>query len=100
MTTQQLIPHESVSPTVVFRQLELKSSHRLPQEIIDFILSQDAIYFGTYYAAAKKDEKDFPSHLGFNIRSGIPGFARVRITDGRTIIFPDYPGNFAISTTM
>lgn len=98
MTTRQLIPHESVSPTVVFQQLELKPSDRLPQEIIDFILSQDAIYFGTYYAAAKKDEKDFPSHLGFNIRSGFPGFARVRITDGRTVIFPDYPGNHLMNS--
>ncbi|GJJ11372.1 hypothetical protein Clacol_005604 [Clathrus columnatus] len=98
MTTRKLMAHKDASPKSCFQKLDLKPSERLPPDLVDFITNTDALYFGTYYAAAKKDEKDFPSHLGFNIRSGIPGFARVRITDGRTITFPDYPGNHLLNS--
>jgi hypothetical protein len=45
-----------------------------------------------YYKAEEEDRERFPSHVGMNHRCGKVGFARVRPSDGRTLVIPDYSG--------
>jgi hypothetical protein len=84
--------YPNTSPVVTFRNMNLQPSERLPAELIKFIQASSTAFLGTSYIAAKRDEKRFPSHMGLNHRGGNPGFLRVRPSDGRTIVFPDYSG--------
>ena len=70
----------------------MKDTDRLPDEVIDFIHAADTVFLGTSYEAKKEDELFFPSHLGQNQRGGRPGFIRVKRSDGRTVVLPDYSG--------
>ena len=82
-------------PQVVYRVKHLPESHRLPQDAMDFILSADTVFVASIY---KSQMGKFPSHAGMNARSGLPGFMRVRPSDGRTIVIPDYSGNRFVSS--
>lgn len=94
----------------------MNDEDRLPTSVIDFIHSAETAYLGTYYHAAAEDEARFPSHLGmYNFcrqrqrfstntsallfegtahRGGRAGFTRVRPSDGRTLVLPDYAGKY------
>jgi hypothetical protein len=60
--------------------------------MIDFVHATDTVYFGTTYVAPPTEEEEYPSHLGMNQRAGKAGFVRVRPSDGRTLVLPDYSG--------
>lgn len=77
---------------MVYRKLQLLPEDRLPDEIVAFIQSADTTFLGTYYNAPTKYEDKYPSHVGMNQRGGRPGFVRVRPSDGRTVVLPDYSG--------
>jgi NAD(P)H-flavin reductase len=76
----------------------MESCARLPEEVIDFITAADTIFMGTIYEAKPTTAVRFPSHAGMNARGGLPGFVRVRPSDGRTVIIPDYSGNRFMSS--
>ena len=65
---------------------------RLPDDMIELILNSDTVFLGTSYDAAESDKDRYPSHVGMNVRSGRPGLVRVRPSDGRTLVLPDYSG--------
>ena len=72
--------------------MHMSESDRLPDSIIDFIHTADTVFIGTSYHAQDKDKLFYPSHVGQNQRGGKPGFVRVKRSDGRTVILPDYSG--------
>ncbi|KAF9449316.1 hypothetical protein P691DRAFT_774756 [Macrolepiota fuliginosa MF-IS2] len=85
--------YPQANPRTIHDKRELQPNERLPQDVIDFINNADTAYLGTSYVARPEDEKEFPSHVGTNHRGGRPGFVRVRVTDGRTLVLPNYAGN-------
>ncbi|SJL04308.1 uncharacterized protein ARMOST_07671 [Armillaria ostoyae] len=91
---RELVPYQG-SPMTVFDKHHLPDNDELPhsQAVISFIQSCDTTFFGTTYAATEDDASWFPSHLGMNIRGGRPGFVRVRPSDKRTLVLPDFSGN-------
>ncbi|KAE9397130.1 hypothetical protein BT96DRAFT_966292 [Gymnopus androsaceus JB14] len=90
---RKFTPHPNSHPKVAAENLDLKEGERLPENLIDFILESDTVFFGTTYVAPAKDADMFPSHLGMNQRGGRKGFIRVSRKDGRTLAMPDYSGN-------
>jgi NAD(P)H-flavin reductase len=93
-----LIPHPSTEPQIVYNTYNMEPGARLPKTVIDFITAADTIFVGTIYEAKPLDAQRFPSHAGMNARGGLPGFVRVKPSDGRTIIIPDYSGNRFMSS--
>ena len=91
---RELIPTTKTNPQVVYQNLQLSQDDRLPDELISFIHENDTVFFGTTYAAPPESATDYPSHLGMNHRGGLPGFIRVRPSDGRTVVLPDFSGIF------
>jgi hypothetical protein len=65
-------------------------------EAIAFILESDTVWLGTTHAAAEEAQLH-PSHLGMNHRGGRPGFIRVKPSDGRTVVLPDFSGSSVIT---
>lgn len=90
---RDLIPHPDTSPSVVYKKLFLEGDERLPDELISFVVSSDTVFLGSSYEATESDQAYYPSHLGQNHRGGRAGFIRVRPSDGRTLVLPDYSGN-------
>jgi ferredoxin-NADP reductase len=70
----------------------------LPDEVVDFILQADTAFIASVYKSEKATAEKYPSHAGMNARSGLPGFLRVRPSDGRTVVIPDYSGNRFVSS--
>ena len=95
---RDLVPISDTHPRVVYRRLDLSSDERMPEDIISLIHDSDTLFLGTYYNAGE-DEERLPSHVGMNQRGGRPGFARVRPSDGRTLVIPDYSGTWTASDT-
>lgn len=85
------MPFSDTHPRVMYRHLDLSPDERLPEDVISFIHGSDTLFLGTYYDAGEDGER-FSSHVGMNQRGGKPGFARVRPSDGRTLVIPDYSG--------
>ncbi|KAJ5259629.1 hypothetical protein N7478_012610 [Penicillium angulare] len=93
-----LVPFPDARP-VVSNQIEnLWESERLPQNVIDFISIADTAFVGSLYLSEGSVGPKFSSHAGMNARSGLPGFMRVRPSDCRTIVLPDYSGNRFLSS--
>ncbi|KAF8838260.1 hypothetical protein BDN67DRAFT_971835 [Paxillus ammoniavirescens] len=90
---RELVPFPDAQPHIVHRRLELSPDERLPHDVISFIHESDTLFLGTYYKAEEEDREKFPSHVGMNHRGGKAGFSRVRPSDGRTLVIPDYSGN-------
>ncbi|KAI0344408.1 hypothetical protein BDW22DRAFT_1371479 [Trametopsis cervina] len=90
---RQLDPHPGAAPDIVYQRLKMDADERLPDEVIGFIRTSDTVFLGTTYEAPKDEAKRFPSHVGQNQRGGRPGFIRVKPSDGRTIVLPDFSGN-------
>ncbi|KAG5220386.1 PNPOx domain-containing protein [Salix suchowensis] len=94
INVRDLVPHPQASPKIIHRELRLSPSGRLPDETIKFILDADTVFIGTSYVAPKEDESSYPSHVGMNQRGGRRGYIRVKPSDGRTVVLPDYSGEF------
>ncbi|KAF8548266.1 hypothetical protein OG21DRAFT_1449355 [Imleria badia] len=92
INVRDFVSTSDTRPRVAYRRLDLSPNERLPDDVISFIHGSDTLFLGTYYDAGEHDER-FPSHVGMNQRAGRPGFARVRPSDGRTLVIPDYSGN-------
>ncbi|KAF8878469.1 hypothetical protein CPB84DRAFT_1794099 [Gymnopilus junonius] len=60
---------------------------------VALILESDTVWFGTAYIASNDESSEYPSHLGMNHRGGRPGFMRVKPSDGRTVVLPDFSGD-------
>ncbi|KAK0202267.1 hypothetical protein DFS33DRAFT_1375582 [Desarmillaria ectypa] len=89
---RELVPHRG-QPIMIYERRHLFDDEELPDSVISFIHSCDTTFFGTTYAATEDDASRFPSHVGMNIRGGRPGFIRVRPSDNRTLVLPDFSGN-------
>lgn len=89
---RKIEPYLQADPRTIYDRRELQPDERLPQDVVDFIYNADTAYLGTSYVARPEDEDKFPSHVGTNHRGGRPGFVRVRPTDGRTLVLPNYAG--------
>jgi hypothetical protein len=80
---------------VLENRRHLDVGERLANDAIALILESDTTWFGTTYAASN-EAQHHPSHLGMNHRGGRPGFIRVKPSDGRTVVLPDYSGKFVL----
>ncbi|KAG1842892.1 hypothetical protein DFJ58DRAFT_805599 [Suillus subalutaceus] len=67
-------------------RFSLGDGERLPDD-------SDTAFLSTSYVAAQEDENIYPSRVGVNHRGGRPGFVRVRPSDGKTLVLPNYAGN-------
>ncbi|VDC01305.1 unnamed protein product [Peniophora sp. CBMAI 1063] len=90
---REFVPHPDTNPSVLHRVHHMDPDMRLPHSVIDFIHRSDQLFLATIYRAKDRDSLQFPSHAGLNHRGGLPGFVRVRPSDGRSIVIPDYSGN-------
>lgn len=71
----------------------MEAGERLPPSVIELITDADTVFIASVYESGSSIAKRYPPHAGMNARSGLPGFTRVRPSDGRTVILPDYSGN-------
>lgn len=92
INVRDLIPQPVTHPVVKHRQLHMREQERLPADIAAFITEADTIFIGTSYVAQPEQAHKFASHVGANQRGGRPGFVRLRPSDGRTLVLPDYSG--------
>jgi NAD(P)H-flavin reductase len=83
---------------VAYQDLHIDPSKSLPKEVIDFITNADTAFIASIYKSEVSTTERYPSHAGMNSRGGLPGFMRVRPSDGRTVILPDYSGNRFLSS--
>ena len=97
VTVRSVEPHPDTHPLLVHDKLDLdpSSPDRLPSDVIDFIHAADTIWLGSVFASSSPN---YPSHLGMNHRGGRPGWVRVKPSDGRTLVLPDWSGNRFMST--
>ncbi|KAJ5238537.1 hypothetical protein N7468_003156 [Penicillium chermesinum] len=98
INVRSLVPCPRTQPTVLYHRPHMAPSERLPEEIIQFILEADTVFVGTKSKPETSPAGHFVPHAGMNARSGLPGFLRVRPSDGRTIVMPDYSGNRYVSS--
>lgn len=89
---RELTPTAKTTPRVIHQNLRMNQEDRLPDELISLIHDSDTVFLGTSYVAPPEAAEDLPSHVGMNHRGGLPGFVRVRPSDGRTIVLPDFSG--------
>jgi NAD(P)H-flavin reductase len=73
-------------------------SERLPDDVVKFITDADTVFIASIYASSALTAEKYPSHAGMNARGGLPGFMRVRPSDSRTVVLPDYSGNQNLSS--
>ena len=92
INVRDLQPHPDTHPIVAYRVPHLHSGDRLPDELISLIQNADTVFIGSTYEARDAEKVRFPSHVGSNQRGGKSGFVRVRPSDGRTVVLPDYSG--------
>ncbi|KAH9480910.1 hypothetical protein JR316_0007512 [Psilocybe cubensis] len=90
---RELEPRPTTSPVIQHDHSHLSPEERLSDEAIALILASDTVFFGTTYSAEASEQSMYPSHLGMNHRGGRPGFIRVKPSDGRTVVLPDFSGN-------
>ena len=94
INVRELDPHPDTAPVVVYKRDKLADDQRLPDELIKFIVETDTIFLGSTYQARPEDAIRFPSHVGQNQRGGRKGWVRVKPSDGRTLVIPDYSGGY------
>ncbi|KAJ5369274.1 uncharacterized protein N7496_009034 [Penicillium cataractarum] len=95
---RKLDPYPHTRPVVAYRNQQLSPHEKLPDEVVDFILQADTAFIASFYKSEKRTADMYPSHAGMNARSGLPGFMRVRPSDGRTVVIPDYSGNRLVTS--
>ncbi|TFK42775.1 hypothetical protein BDQ12DRAFT_624061 [Crucibulum laeve] len=93
INVRKLIAHPHTVPQVFYDRRKLSPEERLPPDVIEFIQAADTVYLSTSYVASASDQGKFPSHVGTNHRGGRLGFVRIRPSDGRTVMLPNYSGN-------
>ncbi|KAF9474413.1 hypothetical protein BDN70DRAFT_884841 [Pholiota conissans] len=93
ITLRDLTPFPAASSVIAEDRPHLAVGERLSDAAIALILESDTVFFGTVYSASREDSSLYPSHLGMNHRGGRPGFIRVKPSDGRTVVLPDFSGN-------
>ncbi|KAJ5598886.1 hypothetical protein N7510_011836 [Penicillium lagena] len=98
INVRTLAPQPETDPQIAYTNCDMDPHARLPEEVINFITDADTVFIGTVYKAKAADAENYPSHAGMNARSGLPGFVRVRPSDGRTVVLPDYSGNRFMSS--
>ncbi|PLB50081.1 hypothetical protein P170DRAFT_508319 [Aspergillus steynii IBT 23096] len=98
INVRKLVPFAHARPQIAYRVDHLRQSQRLPEDVIDFITNADTVFIGSVYKSQRSTANKFPSHAGMNSRGGLPGFMRVRPSDGRTVVLPDYSGNRFVSS--
>lgn len=86
------MPFHRTSPRLIYERFNLGDRERLPDDVIAFIHAADTAFLSTSYVAAQEDEDTYPSRVGVNHRGGRPGFVRVRPSDGKTLVLPNYAG--------
>lgn len=91
-------PYPSPKPTIAHISTHIQPQERLPQQVIDFIKTSDTVWVGSIYKSQAATAAKYPSHAGSNARGGLPGFVRVKPSDGRTIVVPEYSGNRFLMT--
>ncbi|KAF8149330.1 hypothetical protein B0H34DRAFT_667640 [Crassisporium funariophilum] len=99
ITLRDLVPHLQSSPTLAYQERHLSLEATLPDEVISFVHESDTTFLGTTYSATAAESQWYPSHVGMNHRGGRPGFTRVKLSDRRTVVLPDFSGN-RIMTSM
>lgn len=100
INVRDLEPHPNTSPSIVYENLRLGPADRLPDDLIALIHSSDTTFLGTSYDAPTDEVAFYPSHVGQNHRGGRPGFIRVRPSDGRTVVLPDYSGSHNVELNL
>lgn len=90
---RSIMPFHRTSPRLIYERFDLEDRERLPDDVIAFIHAADTAFLSTSYVAAQEDENTYLSRVGVNHRGGRPGFVRVRPSDGKTLVLPNYAGN-------
>ncbi|KAG1854511.1 hypothetical protein F4604DRAFT_1591213 [Suillus subluteus] len=90
---RSIVSFHGASPRLIYERFSLGDGERLPDDVIAFIHAADTAFLSTSYVAAQEDENIYPSRVGVNHRGGRPGFVRVRPSDGKTLVLPNYAGN-------
>ncbi|KAL0573092.1 hypothetical protein V5O48_008863 [Marasmius crinis-equi] len=93
INVRSLDAHPNTNPRILYQNKDMSDTDRLPEEVISMIKSVDTVFMGTTYRAKACDKSMFPSHTGINHRGGLPGWVRVKPSDGRTVYVPDFSGN-------
>ncbi|GFN20961.1 hypothetical protein AtubIFM55763_006076 [Aspergillus tubingensis] len=93
INVRQLDPFPWAKPHLVYQSLHMAPTEKLPPEVIDMIESADTVFVATIHRPDPTSAAMFPSHAGMNSRGGFPGFLRVRPSDRRSVVLPDYSGN-------
>ncbi|KAJ5454249.1 uncharacterized protein N7458_005205 [Penicillium daleae] len=93
INVRKFVPYPETRPVVAYRKQHLLPDEGLPDEVVKFILEADTAFIASVYYADEENADKYPSHAGMNARGGLPGFIRVRPSDGRTVVIPDYSGN-------
>ncbi|KAJ6786109.1 hypothetical protein PWT90_02465 [Aphanocladium album] len=93
INVRQFAPYPVTEPIVASQRTHMHAEERLPDEVIQFITQSDTVFVGSIYKSQIETAEEFPSHAGMNSRGGLPGFVRVKPSDGRTLVVPDYSGN-------
>jgi hypothetical protein len=89
---RSIAPFRGASPRLIYERFQLGDEERLPDDVIAFIHAADTAFLSTSYVAAQEDENIYPSRVGTNHRGGRPGFVRVKPSDGKTLVLPNYAG--------
>ena len=95
---RELVSYPYTRPDVAYHRPKLLPDERLPDEVIEIIHTADTIFMASIYRPEPSIASTHPAHAGMNARSGLPGFVRVRRSDGRTVVIPDYSGNRFVSS--
>ncbi|KAJ3499588.1 hypothetical protein NLG97_g206 [Lecanicillium saksenae] len=93
INVRQFAPFPATGPIVASQSMHMQAQERLPDEVIKFFTSSDTVFVGSIYKSQINTAEEYPSHAGMNSRGGLPGFVRVKPSDGRTLVVPDYSGN-------
>lgn len=93
INVREFAPHPLTKPTIAYQKTRLPAQQRLPDEVIEFISHSDTVFIGSIYKSQLETATQYPPHAGMNSRAGLPGFIRVKPSDGRTVVVPDYSGN-------
>ncbi|KAL5359462.1 hypothetical protein BJX96DRAFT_58390 [Aspergillus floccosus] len=98
INVRQLDPYPCTKPLIACESLHLAPKEELPDEVVDMITSADTVFIASLYRSDPATAAKYPSHAGMNSRGGLPGFIRVKPSDRRTIVLPDYSGNRFMSS--
>ncbi|CAG8909085.1 unnamed protein product [Penicillium egyptiacum] len=98
INTRHLDPHPRTNPQLAYQVQLMAPGERLPDDVVQMITTADTVFIGSIYKSTPATATEFPSHAGMNARGGLPGFIRVRPSDGRSVVIPDYSGNRFMSS--